>query len=261
MKIAGAIYLTLGILGLAIAILVPVVIYRSGTSALPIWVNAASPGPLSVGHAFLGSQCESCHTPNQGVTAAACITCHAPDALALAKQSTAFHATIGQCQGCHIEHQDANSRPTKMDHSVLIEASLRSTPSGTGWEQSPAPGMEALLRSLAETVRARQVAEGEMLVCASCHGFRDRHRALFGQQCADCHATETWKIAGFLHPSPKSQDCNQCHQAPQSHFMMHFSMMGRRITGQRSARVEQCYLCHQPGSFNDIKGVGWFKMH
>ncbi len=43
--------------------------------------------------------------------------------------------------------------------------------------------------------------------------------------------------------------------------MMHFAMMDQKITGQSGARVEQCYLCHQTGSFNDIKGVGWFKMH
>jgi hypothetical protein len=36
---------------------------------------------------------------------------------------------------------------------------------------------------------------------------------------------------------------------------------GVRMTGQESARVEQCYLCHQTDAFNDIKGLGWFKMH
>lgn len=43
--------------------------------------------------------------------------------------------------------------------------------------------------------------------------------------------------------------------------MMHFGTMDQEITGQRSARVEQCYFCHQTDSFNNIKGVGWFKMH
>lgn len=261
LKITAAIYLTLGILGLAAAVLVPVVISRSGTSVLPIWVSTASPGPLSSAHAFLGAQCESCHTPNQGIKAASCITCHAADALALAKQSTAFHATIGECQGCHVEHQGAAVRPIKIDHSVLIEAGLRAARDSIPPGSPAATGMEALRRSLAVVTGHGPVNIGEVLECASCHSFRDKHRTLFGQQCADCHATETWKIAGFLHPSPKSQDCNQCHQAPPSHFMMHFSMMDQKITGQSSARVEQCYLCHQTDSFNAIKGVGWFKMH
>ena len=53
----------------------------------------------------------------------------------------------------------------------------------------------------------------------------------------------------------------QCHQAPPSHYMMHFEMMDRTITGQEHARVEQCYLCHQTDAWNNIKGVGWFKHH
>lgn len=261
-KITAAVYLTLGVLGLAAAVLVPVMISRSGTSVLPIWVSTASPGPLSSAHAFLGAQCESCHTPNQGIKAASCITCHPADALALAKQSTAFHATIGECQGCHVEHQGAAVRPIKMDHSVLIEAGLRAARDSIPPGSPAATSMEALRGSLAAVTGHGPVKIGEVLECASCHSIRDKHRTMFGQQCADCHATETWKIAGFLHPSPKSQDCNQCHQAPPSHFMMmHFAMMDQKITGQSSARVEQCYLCHQTDSFNAIKGVGWFKMH
>jgi len=261
LKITAAIYLTLGVLGLAAAVLVPVVIYYSGTSALPIWRSAASPGPLSSAHAFLGEQCETCHTPNQGIKAASCITCHAPDALVLAKQSTAFHATIATCASCHVEHQGAKVRPIKMDHLALVEAGLRAAQAGIGPDQPAATGMAALRRSLAAVTGNEPAKIGEVLDCASCHSFRDKHRALFGQQCAACHATETWKIAGFLHPSPKSQDCNQCHQAPPSHFMMHFAMMDQKIAGQSGARVEQCYLCHQTDSFNNIKGVGWFKIH
>ena len=103
--------------------------------------------------------------------------------------------------------------------------------------------------------------DGQVLNCASCHSVLKAHQGLFGQQCADCHVTETWQIAGFLHPSPKSQECNQCHQAPPSHYMMHFQMMDQAVTGQRGARVEQCYLCHQTDAWNEIKGVGWLTHH
>ncbi|MCB4824912.1 cytochrome c3 family protein [Roseicella aerolata] len=51
-------------------------------------------------------------------------------------------------------------------------------------------------------------------------------------------------------------DCAQCHQALPSHYMML-----RMMTRQESARVEQCYLCHQTDSWNSIKGVGRFDMH
>ena len=261
MKITAALYLALGVLGLAAAVLVPLVIYRSGTPALPIWRSVASPGPLSAAHAFLGTQCESCHTPDRGIQAGSCIACHAADAVVLAKQSTAFHATIQECRGCHVEHQGGNVRPIRIDHSVLTKAGWRAAQAGTMTGQPATDAATAIRRFAAGITGSGPPPNGAALDCISCHGFRDKHMGLFGQQCADCHATETWKIAGFLHPSPRSQDCNQCHQAPPSHYMMHFVMMDQGMTGQGTARVEQCYLCHQTDAFNDIKGVGWFKMH
>lgn len=261
MKLPAAIYLTLAVLGLAAVLLVPLVIYRSGTPALPIWPTLTSPGPLSSAHAFLGEHCESCHTPNKPIAAVSCITCHAPEPLLLAKQSTAFHATVGECGGCHIEHRGATTRPIAMDHSALTAAGFKATHSGTVIGKSATPDAVALQHFLAGVTGDTSVADAEVLDCASCHAFRDKHRELFGKQCADCHKTETWKIAGYLHPSPKSQECVQCHQAPPSHYMMHFEMMDKMISGQKNARVEQCFACHQTDSFNNIKGAGWFKMH
>lgn len=261
MKLGAALYVALGALGLAAAVFVPVAIYRSGTPVLPIWGSAASPGPLSAAHTFLGAQCESCHTPDRGIKAESCITCHAPDAAVLAKQSTAFHATIQDCSGCHIEHQGTEVRPVRIDHSVLTTVGVRAAHDGTIPRQFATADATAIRHFLAGATGSGPATDANVLDCASCHSFRDKHLGLFGQQCADCHATETWKITGFLHPSPKSQECNQCHQAPPSHYMMHFAMMDQGISGQKNARVEQYFLCHQRDSFNDIKGTGWFKMH
>lgn len=261
MKLGSALLVMLGAIGLAAAIIVPLVIYRSGSAALPIWGAAASPGPLSSAHAFLGAQCESCHTPDHGIRAASCITCHAPDAAVLGKQSTAFHATIEECRGCHIEHQGLNLRPIRMDHAVLTAVGVRAAHAGTIPGQAATDGLTALRHVLAGATGHGPATDAATLDCVSCHGFRDRHQGWFGTQCADCHATETWKIAGYLHPSPKSQECNQCHKAPPSHYMMHFAMMDQGMTGQTNARVEQCFMCHQTDSFNDIRGIGWLKMH
>ena len=261
MKVTDAIYLVLGVAGLMAVVLVPVVITRLGTSALPFWTDAVSPGELSAAHAFLGGQCAACHTPNQGIAAVSCITCHAPDAVVLAKQSTAFHGTIQTCAGCHVEHLGKDVRPIRIDHSVLTKFGVRAAAAGIIPGQPATGGTSPIRRFLAGVTYSGPTTDGEVLACASCHSFRDKHQTLFGQQCADCHATTNWKIAGFLHPSPKSQECSQCHQAPPSHYMMHFAMMDQAITGQISARVEQCFLCHQTDSFNNIKGVGWFKMH
>ena len=231
MKRPGLVYLVIATLALLAAIMVPLALYRSGTPSLPAWGAAVSPGPLSKAHAFLNGKCESCHVPSHGVTAAKCVTCHAFSPELLSKPATAFHADVGDCRGCHVEHQAAQGRPIRMDHEVL------------------------------QGIADRRTGHAVPLDCQSCHATRDKHQGLFGSDCASCHATTSWKIAGFLHPSPKSTSCSECHKAPPSHYMMHFEMMDRTISGQRGARVEQCFMCHQTDSFNNIKGVGMVKVH
>jgi hypothetical protein len=103
--------------------------------------------------------------------------------------------------------------------------------------------------------------EEALLNCATCHQTKDRHRGLFGTDCAQCHGTTKWTLPEFRHPSAVSQSCAQCHQAPPSHYMMHFQMIDQKICGQPNAKVNQCFLCHQTTAWNDIKGVGFYKHH
>jgi len=231
LKLPGAFYLVLAALALFTAIAVPLAIGRFGSNAVPGWTAAVSPGPLSKAHAFIGDKCESCHVPAGGIAASKCITCHASAPELLSQPATAFHANIGECRGCHVEHNPAAARPIKMDHAILAQVAAKTT----GHEGS--------------------------LNCFSCHATRDKHQGYFGQECASCHVVKTWKIEGYLHPSPRSTNCTQCHKAPPSHYMMHFSMMDKTIAGKERARVDQCFACHQTDSFNNIKGVGWVKMH
>lgn len=76
--------------------------------------------------------------------------------------------------------------------------------------------------------------------------------------------------AEFRHPSPRSFDCAQCHQAPPSYYMKHFAMISKKVAGQDNdpssqccvpVQVNQCCRCHQTMSWNDIKRVGWYKHH
>jgi protein-arginine kinase activator protein McsA len=234
------------------------ILYRSGSASVPGWQSAFLPGPLSPQHAFLNDTCETCHTPTRGVEAATCITCHATAAANLARQSTAFHANVQDCRGCHTEHAGA-ARPIRMDHGALLRIGLQST----GARQSPSSVSRQILDDLATYLGtpASATAEKNSLNCASCHSNQDPHRQLFGRECAECHATSSWQIASFLHPSPASRECAQCHQAPPSHYMEHFRMVSMTVAGQMHAQVNQCYLCHKTNSFNDIKGVGWYKHH
>ena len=101
------------------------------------------------------------------------------------------------------------------------------------------------------------LAEG--VACTSCHV--DRHQEVFGTRCADCHAPESWRVAGYRHPAPSSQLCAECHRPPKSHLMMHFTMIDRVVSGQRDATVNQCWRCHTIEDWNEIKGVGRYVHH
>ena len=258
MRKVSLLYTALIIAAVIVGAVAIVALYRSGSASVPGWPAFFQPGPLSLKHAFLNDSCESCHTPTRGIEATTCITCHATAAADLGKQSTAFHANVQDCRGCHVEHE-GGSRPIKMDHSVLLHVGLSSS---GAWH-----GRSGIRRRIMDDIAgyfgipASDAAEKSALDCATCHSNQDPHRALFGRECADCHTTAKWQIAAFVHPSPTSRDCAQCHQAPPSHYTMHFHMVSKMIAGQEHAEVSQCYLCHQTNAWNDIKGVGWYKHH
>ncbi len=232
------------------------------------WLKQATPGRLSAPHAFLESNCSSCHTSVAGADSAKCIGCHANNTALLQRQPTAFHASIGNCAQCHIEHQGPNVRITTMNHVVLAQIGLKLLDRAV-----PGSEQKQLRADLLHWVRSHPVPSSptpshprltpvEMtLNCYVCHASKDRHQGLFGQECAQCHASTQWTIAEFQHPSTRSVDCAQCHQAPPSHYMEHFTMISEKVAGQENARVNQCYRCHQTTSWNDIRGVGWYKHH
>ena len=227
------------------------------------WVN---PGPLSKSHAFLEEKCESCHVPYKGPEPTACLSCHADNPRLLETQDTAFHANIETCSGCHVEHQGADRRPINMDHQVLAKAGAdwvakTSSDVASSGKSSPVADLERYLAGLEHGKVKTGTPETDVLQCSSCHAKQDPHRNLFGSECATCHTTKVWSIPEFVHPSPNTRDCNQCHQAPPSHYMEHFTMMSQQIARRPDAKVEDCQACHLTNSWNDIAGVGWSKVH
>lgn len=250
-----AIFSTIAIAGVAA---ISAGLYRDGSPAVSGWTNAILPGPLSEKHAFLSNNCESCHAPTKGVESTSCIACHSTAAADLGKQATAFHATSKDCRGCHLEHA-GGVRPTKMDHATLLRIGAFPHEGNTSVRLITGQMVADLKKFL--SLPTSDEAEKAGLDCVGCHSNREPHRGLLGRECGSCHTLDSWKVAQFLHPSPASKECAQCHQAPPSHYMHHFVMMDQMITRQEHARVDQCFLCHRTDSFNNIKGIGWFKHH
>jgi hypothetical protein len=266
MKKVEIIYAVVMVGALGAAAALPFVSHRGGTTAAPGWADFVNPGPLSAKHEFLSSRCESCHTPHQGPTADKCIACHAGGGATeglLAKQSTRFHADIGTCSECHVEHAGRDHKPVAMVHGALVDAAARTVPANAG---TPEQILQAIARaSSTPPPHARIDARELTLDCNACHANQDPHRGLMGTSCSSCHATSAakggWTIPEFRHPSSLSTDCAQCHQAPPSHYMEHFHMVSMKVAGIEHAEVNQCFLCHKTNSWNDIKGVGWYKHH
>ena len=219
-----------------------------------------SPGPISSAHERY-KDCTTCHTPFQGVDGNKCISCHASNPTLLGRESTRFHAEIKDCRGCHREHEGGERPTTSMDHTRIIELQKREE-DGKGISTF---NLVWWLRHYDEKTLSPKNSEISLLEsslnCASCHSTKDKHQSLFGSDCAECHSTKSWAVKSFKHPSPSSRDCAECHQAPPSHYMMHFEMVSKRAAGVEHANVRQCYLCHETTSWNDIKGVGWYKHH
>ena len=238
-----------------------------------IWSASVEPGKHSKFHANLESNCQECHSPLHGVVRDQCVTCHAAQTELLKKQNTTFHASVGSCTGCHFEHQGRDAWITKMDHSHLAPVGLEMLDRGASpesTEQDPVAKILSSLRFDQSDFHGTDLRAEKMLNCNSCHANQDKHLSLFGNDCSTCHDTAQWSIARFRHPYPTSRDCSQCHQSPPSHYMMHFQMISQKIAGDgaepnsgccKSAKVEQCFLCHQTNAWNDIKGIGWYKHH
>lgn len=227
-------------------------------ASLGTWQHMASPGELSQAHASLENNCAACHTPAKSVAAQNCIVCHANNESLLQRQPTAFHANVQNCTTCHLEHRGRLARPSEMNHGALVKLGLTHLKRDNAAAAQQVKQTRETLRGVPNPHLTRDEA---MLNCATCHATKDRHQGFFGADCASCHATDKWTIAEFRHPSPSSQSCNQCHQAPPSHYMEHFAMVSQKVAGQEHAQVLQCHLCHQTTSWNDIKGVGWYKHH
>jgi cytochrome c553 len=241
-----------------LVVAVSVFIYFTGSNYTSAGTNLKSqviPGELSAAHSSLSTSCASCHTATKGADDAKCISCHGGNTALLQRQPTAFHSMIANCASCHTEHQGVEANLKVMNHEALARIGTTIISSGKN--------KKSIVTSSA--VPAADYPNVSQLVsrlnCVTCHSTKDKHVGLLGQNCATCHSATEWTIPEFQHPSVNSINCAQCHQAPPSHYMEHFSMVSKKIARQENALVTQCYSCHQTTSFNDIKGVGYYKHH
>ncbi len=227
-----------------------------------LWQGLANPGELSSAHASLVGDCAACHSPIEGPVAAKCILCHANNQRLLQRQPTAFHGSVSSCRECHPEHRGRSAQTTTMDHEALASIGLREIEARDEPESRQlAQFVGALSTSPSGRWHLKVTPAEAALDCNVCHATADPHVGLFGANCVECHATAAWAISEFRHPSSRSRECASCHQAPPSHYMMHFKMISATIARKPHADVRQCFECHRTTSWNDIPGIGRYKHH
>lgn len=150
-----------------------------------------------------------------------------------------------------------------MDHEALARIGLRKLEGESDAERSALYAfLQSSVSSGSPAAAGLRVTRLEAaLACDTCHVNKDAHFGLMGADCGQCHSTSMWTVPEFRHPSPKSRDCAQCHQAPPSHYMMHFHMVSAKVARKPHAKVEQCFECHRTTAWTDIPGIGHYKHH
>ena len=232
------------------------------------WESTVSPGDLSSAHSFLETDCLGCHTPISGVKRDKCVLCHANNTQIIQRQPTAFHTDVAECTSCHQEHNGRSASISTMDHEALVDIGFLMLPDKNVDFDEGSERLNLLKGLLGNGRRVdpifvhQDVSSKEALLnCTQCHSNDDRHFGLFGVDCVQCHSTTQWSLPEFIHPSNRSMECNQCHEAPPSHYMQHFKMISAKVAGEPKAKVEECFVCHQNTSWNDIKRTGLYKHH
>jgi hypothetical protein len=240
--------------GTAVVLVIAGKMLRLGVIRSSTWQQLTSPGPLSKAHAFIGDNCAACHTSAAGATSAKCVACHANNPELLQRQPTAFHATISECSACHYEHSRGVERPIHMDHAALARIGLAELGRGSVAEKQNRTRLLDWLRSGSVIASKHALSSPERLLnCVSCHQVQDVHKGNFGENCASCHGTKNWFIAGYVHPSPSTRQCAQCHTASPCHFMEGCLGMMGKMAGGEGARLEQCYFCHKTTNWYDFQ--------
>lgn len=164
-----------------------------------------------------------------------------------------------RCSACHVPFAGVASERCAACHAATLASTIRpELQFHAGAPRCLACHQEHTGESTLRAVMDHKVL-ADSVVCTACHV--DRHQAMLGSSCRACHGTDAWAVAGYTHPSERSFDCAECHQPPPSHLMEHFDMVDRRLTGQLGAKVEECWRCHLPNHWNQIRGLGFYKHH
>lgn len=188
-----------------------------------------SPGALARPHAALEglANCQKCHEQGRKVTAAKCLTCHAPVAQRMAKR-VGVHANVSECVTCHVDHAGADGQLRPFDTRQFDHARV------TGFALDGKHARAAANCAACHKTRSFLTASAS---CASCHV--DPHRPSLGRDCATCHsARDDFKNA-----------------------MAHFDHARAAFPLNGAHRTVACSSCHVNNTFKGVKFASCANCH
>ncbi len=195
------------------------------TAAHKVWAQEAAstfnqmlmPGPVHQTHREYENQCEKCHESfNKGAQDTLCLDCHEEQAADIDK-AEGYHGRImveGQtCNQCHTEHEGRTFDIVGMDRGhfdhgktdFVLEGAHKSTECSRChepekyWREAPSD-------------------------CHACHEQDDHHKGKLGENCEDCHVSDSWLDTTFDHDDTDfilngahaTTSCLACH--PANHY-------------------------------------------
>ncbi len=205
------------------------------------------PGKVIEGHAEKEQECNSCHARFSKETQdRLCLKCHdkidadISDKRGYHGQSPQVAATA--CSSCHTDHKGRKAG------IVLLERDL------FDHEQTDYPLRGGHTRVECHSCHQKGEKWREAPdSCIACHRDTDVHKGKLGEQCADCHGSESWNKSEFDHDKTKfplkgghrETLCSGCHLNPHYEKTPKECVSCHRTDDvHRNGYKEKCDSCH-----------------
>ena len=216
---------------------------EKGWKELPKFDHNKTKFPLRNAHAATTIKCTACHKDLVSFrnTALTCISCH--------KKDDKHETQLGdKCDTCH---NDKAWKGTNFNH---------------GKSRFPLTGQHILAecKSCHLTLRYKDAKRD----CYSCHKNDDKHKRVFGVECASCHNTRAWQSWSFDHDtrtrfkleaSHAKAKCESCHKREAPADKDAAPLSTTCVSCHRDKDVHngsfgpRCEQCHQVESWKAVK--------
>ncbi|HLW65085.1 MAG TPA: hypothetical protein VKS79_07150 [Gemmataceae bacterium] len=240
-----------------------------------------------------GTECGSCHTTatwknaggaladlqgkfNHDLAAFKLTGMHKMVECAACHKNNMFKGTAQSCSACHAEpvvHKGKFGSDCVHCHST---ATWKNTGDAVGWLKENFNHELAAFKLTGKhktvdcaACHVNNVFKGAAQTCVKCHAEPQVHKGKFGQECAQCHSTETWKGAKFKHTFPLDHgrrgrviECVTCHNKPND--MKAYTCYGcheheeariaRKHPKLNAMQLQNCVKCHPTGRENERRG-------